>query len=136
MRYMIAAVFALLIIGGIEWDHHRRARRAWHRIRLRLYRRTKIGLGSGAGPTRQRGTSVVCRVSQNLGEVVMNDERLRHILAEELEKETGLPPSAADHIGRIRSGDLSPGLTAAIRAMRRAADEARVLPGLLGPSGK
>ena len=69
---------------------------------------------------------MVCRVSQNLGEVVMNDERLRHILAEELEKETDLPPSAAGHFGRICSGDLSPGLTAAIRAMHRVAEEAVV----------
>ena len=56
----------------------------------------------------------------------MNDERLRHILAEELEKETDLPPSAAGHFGRICSGDLSPGLTAAIRAMHRVAEEAVV----------
>ena len=54
----------------------------------------------------------------------MNDERLRHILAEELEKETDLPPSAAEHIEKVRTGDLSPGLRAAVRAMKRVAEEA------------
>ena len=56
----------------------------------------------------------------------MNEERLRHILAEELEKETDLPTNAAEHLLKIRSGDLTPGLAAAIRAMRRVAEEAVV----------
>jgi hypothetical protein len=60
-----------------------------------------------------------------MGEVVMDETRLRHILAEELEKEEGLPPGAAEHIEKIRTGDLSPGLRAALRAMKRAANEAQ-----------
>lgn len=56
----------------------------------------------------------------------MNKEHLR-ILAEELEKETSLPPNAAEHVLKIRSGELTPGLAAAIRAMKRAADEAQEL---------
>ena len=59
-------------------------------------------------------------------ETKMDEQRLRTLLAEELEKETGLPPGAAEHLLKIRSGDLTPGLAAAIRAMRRVAEEAVV----------
>lgn len=54
----------------------------------------------------------------------MEELRLRQILAEELEKETDLPPGAAEHIANVRTGALSPGLQAAIRAMQRAVEEA------------
>ena len=62
-----------------------------------------------------------------MGELLMDETYLRHILAEELEKEEGLPPNAVDHIEKIRGGDLSPGLRAALRAMKRVADEAAEL---------
>jgi hypothetical protein len=55
---------------------------------------------------------------------MMDEQRLRHILAEELEKEIDLPPGAAEFIETIRVGDLSPGLRAALRAMKRAVEEA------------
>jgi vacuolar-type H+-ATPase subunit E/Vma4 len=54
----------------------------------------------------------------------MNDNRLREILAEELEKAPDLPSNAAEHIAKIRKGALTPGLQAAVNAMRRVADEA------------
>ena len=57
----------------------------------------------------------------------MNEERLRHILAEELEKETDLPPNAAEHLLKIRSGELPPGLAAVLRAMKRAVEEVQEL---------
>lgn len=50
----------------------------------------------------------------------MNEIRLRQILAEELEKSEGLPPNAAEQLAKIRGGDLSPGIQAAINAMKRA----------------
>jgi len=55
----------------------------------------------------------------------MNEQRLREILASELEKAEGLPPNAAEQITKIRGGDLSPGIQAAINAMRRAILEDR-----------
>jgi hypothetical protein len=55
----------------------------------------------------------------------MDDLRLRHILAEELEKAEGLPENAAEQITKIRGGDLSPGIQAAINAMKRAIAEDR-----------
>lgn len=55
----------------------------------------------------------------------MDERRLRHILAEELEKEDALPPNAAKHIENIRTGELTPGLRAAVRAMQRAVEEDR-----------
>ena len=53
----------------------------------------------------------------------MNETRLRQILAEELEKAEGLPPNAAEQIAKIRGGELSPGIQAAINAMKRAIEE-------------
>ena len=55
----------------------------------------------------------------------MDETRLRQILAEELEKAEGLPPNAADHIAKVRGGELSPGLRAAVNAMKRAIKEDR-----------
>jgi hypothetical protein len=55
----------------------------------------------------------------------MNEDRLREILAEEFEKAEGLPPQAAAHIAKIRSGPLTPGLQAVVDAMQRAIDEDR-----------
>ena len=55
----------------------------------------------------------------------MDDKRLRQILAEELEKAEGLPNNAAEQITKIRGGDLSPGIQAAINAMKRAVEEDR-----------
>jgi hypothetical protein len=55
----------------------------------------------------------------------MNEKRLREILAEELEKVEGLPGNSAEHIANIRTGALSPGLQAAISAMKRAVAEDR-----------
>ena len=55
----------------------------------------------------------------------MNETRLRQILAEELEKSEGLPENAAEQITKIRSGPLSPGIQAAINAMKRAIEEDR-----------
>lgn len=55
----------------------------------------------------------------------MDEKRLRHILAEELEKAEGLPPQSAAHIEQVRKGLLSPGLQAALNAMKRAVEEDR-----------
>jgi hypothetical protein len=55
----------------------------------------------------------------------MDDKRLRQILAEELEKAEGLPANAAEHITKIRGGELTPGIKAAVNAMRRAVEEDR-----------
>jgi hypothetical protein len=55
----------------------------------------------------------------------MNETRLRQILAEELEKSEGLPENAAEQITKIRGGTLSPGIQAAINAMKRAIEEDR-----------
>jgi hypothetical protein len=56
---------------------------------------------------------------------MMDESRLRNILAEELEKSEGLPANASEHFARIRTGPLTPGISAAIAAMRRAAMEDR-----------
>ena len=55
----------------------------------------------------------------------MDEKRLRALLADELQKAEGLPPNAAEHLDRIRTGPLSPGIAAAIAAMRRAVMEDR-----------
>jgi hypothetical protein len=55
----------------------------------------------------------------------MDENRLRNILADELAKTDGLPPNVAEHLARIRTGPLSPGIAAAIAAMRRAVMEDR-----------
>ena len=55
----------------------------------------------------------------------MNETRLREILAEELEKAEGPPPSAAGQIAKVRSGSLPPGLQAVVNAMKRAIEEDR-----------
>ena len=55
----------------------------------------------------------------------MNELRLRQILAEELEKSEDLPENAAEQITKIRGGALSPGIQAAINAMKRAIEEDR-----------
>jgi len=55
----------------------------------------------------------------------MDDARLLTIIAEELEKAEGLPANAAEHIAKIRKGDLQPGLRAALNAMKRAVAEDR-----------
>jgi uncharacterized membrane protein YgcG len=55
----------------------------------------------------------------------MDENRLRIILAEELEKAEGLPPNAAEQIAKVRGGELSPGIQAAINAMKRAIEEDR-----------
>ena len=55
----------------------------------------------------------------------MDENRLRNILADELEKASGLPDNAPEHLARIRTGPLSPGISAAINAMRRAVMEDR-----------
>lgn len=55
----------------------------------------------------------------------MTRERLREILVDELEKETGLPPGADDHIDALRRGEhhASPGLRSVLRAMELAVRE-------------
>ena len=57
----------------------------------------------------------------------MDDTRIHQILAEELEKNVaGLPKGATDHIANIRAGlvdKLTPGVQAAVKAMRRAVEE-------------
>jgi hypothetical protein len=55
----------------------------------------------------------------------VDESRLRNILADELEKASGLPDNAPEHLARIRIGVLTPDLTAAIAAMRRAVMEDR-----------
>jgi hypothetical protein len=55
----------------------------------------------------------------------MDESRLRNILADELAKAEGLPPNAPEHLAAIRTGVLTPGLAAAIAAMRRAVMEDR-----------
>lgn len=55
----------------------------------------------------------------------MDEKRLRQILAEELEKSEGLPENAAEQIAKVRGGELSPGIQAAINAMKRAIKEDR-----------
>jgi hypothetical protein len=57
----------------------------------------------------------------------MDERRLRQILAEEIEKTVALDakPSAAEHIAKIRDGELTPGLQGALNAMRRAVEEDR-----------
>jgi hypothetical protein len=55
----------------------------------------------------------------------MNENRLRSILAEELEKADGLPPNAAEQIAKVREGPLPPGLQAVVNAMKRAIEEDR-----------
>jgi len=54
-----------------------------------------------------------------------NEKRLREILAQELEKAEGLPENAAEQITKVRGGELSPGIQAAVNAMRRAVEEDR-----------
>ena len=56
---------------------------------------------------------------------MMVEDRLRQILAEELEKAEGLPPNAAEQIAKVRSGPLPPGLQAVVNAMKRAIEEDR-----------
>lgn len=55
----------------------------------------------------------------------MDETRLREILAEELEKAEGLPANAAEQITKVRGGELSPGIRAAVNAMKRAVEEDR-----------
>jgi len=56
---------------------------------------------------------------------VLNEKRLREILAQEVEKCEKLPANAAEHIAKIRDGELTPGLRAALNAMKRAITEDR-----------
>jgi len=56
---------------------------------------------------------------------MLSESRLREILAQEFEKDLPLlRPGASEHIETIRTGKLTPGLTAAVRAMQRAVREA------------
>lgn len=55
----------------------------------------------------------------------MQRERLAEILAQELERSEGLPPSAAKHIDDLRHGRHGAALAAAIRAMERAIEESK-----------
>jgi hypothetical protein len=55
----------------------------------------------------------------------MDEHRLRMILADELAKTEGLPSNAAEHLDTIRTGELAPGIRAAVNAMRRAIEEDR-----------
>lgn len=48
----------------------------------------------------------------------MDESRLRTLLAEELEKASSLPDNAPEHLACIRTGPLTPGISAAIQAMR------------------
>jgi hypothetical protein len=47
------------------------------------------------------------------------------LLAQELERSTGLPPNSAAIIADMREGKLGPGFEAIIRAMVRAEQEAK-----------
>ena len=67
----------------------------------------------------------MANLPKTLGASDMDDKRLRQILAEELEKSEGLPENAAEQITKIRGGTLSPGIQAAINAMKRAIEEDR-----------
>ena len=56
---------------------------------------------------------------------MVDEKHLRQILVEELEKIEKLPANAAEHIAKIRKGELTPGFQAAVNAMRRAVEEDR-----------
>jgi hypothetical protein len=56
----------------------------------------------------------------------MTRERLRKILAEELEKAEDLPLGAEKHLCDLRDGiNIGPGIEATLRAMQRVAEEAK-----------
>ena len=63
-----------------------------------------------------------------MGKSSMNETRLRQILADELAKTENLPPNAPEHLERIRTGELSPGLQAVVNAMEIAIKEDRGTP--------
>jgi len=56
--------------------------------------------------------------------MTMTRARRIELLAQELERSTGLPSNANAIIADMREGKLGPGFEAAIRAMQRAEQEA------------